>query len=273
MKFFLFLFFTISLLFSKNYKGEVYFYDLQDKQIFAVIYKDPPFISVFDKDINQTSPSFIVLSDHNKIKEISIFKNSKIWKDHNDIYTINNSKELMLGKKKFKAQVLGSATLCLIENQNNIKIKSSLDFLNNNQFKSFHNLSQHYFDFEQIFQKPVFYKDGKLSIQEQYYFYEDEMERPILELNNFVYDTKRDIFVNLDDLYDVKNRKFLDLLHQKLKNFCNECFEDVEQIGFNNNFLLTPYGFKICYLPFENHFLDENICIDFFKNEIGEFKK
>ncbi|TKX32623.1 hypothetical protein [Campylobacter aviculae] len=273
MKILIFLFCITSLLFSKSYKGEVYFYDLQDRQIFAVVYKDAPFIPVFDKDINQTSPSFMVLSDLNKSKEIPIFKTSKAWKDQDGIYVINNSKELVSDKKRLQGQILGSATLHLYENQNNIKIKSSLDFLNNNQFKNFHNSNQNYFDFEQIFQKPIFYKDGKLSIQEQYYFYEDEMDRPILELNNFVYDTKKGVFLNLDDLFDTKNRKFLSLLHQKLKNFCSECFEDVEKIDFNNNFLLTAYGFRICYLPFENHFLDENICIDFLNNEIEEFKK
>ncbi|MGJ0113461.1 hypothetical protein [Campylobacter molothri] len=273
MKFFLFLFCIISLLFSKNYKGEVFFYNLKDKQIFAIIYENAPFIPVFDKDINQTSPSFIVLSDLNTSIEIPIFKISNVWKDGDNIYKINDAKELILDNKKIKAQKLGFANLYLFEDQNNIKIKSCLDFLKNDEFNKIHQRSNKEFDFEQIIQKPIFLKDGKLSFQEQYYFYKDDMERPILELNNFIYDMKKNAFIHLSQLYDLKNHRFLDLLHQKLKNFCAECFEDIEKIDFNDNFLLTPYGVKECYLPFENHFLDENICIDFSNKEIEEFKK
>lgn len=47
--------------------------------------------------------------------------------------------------------------------------------------------------FEQIRQKPIVLKDGKLSFEEWYYFYEED-NRAILELNNFVFDMDKKFF-------------------------------------------------------------------------------
>lgn len=47
--------------------------------------------------------------------------------------------------------------------------------------------------FEQIRQKPIVLKDGKLSFEEWYYFYEED-NRAILELNNFVFDMDKKVF-------------------------------------------------------------------------------
>lgn len=124
------------------------------------------------------------------------------------------------------------------------------------------------------FAKSLFFlQDGKISFEEWYYFYEDGMSRAILELNNFVYDINAHAFVKLNDLYNTKNQKFQNLLHEKLKNTCDECFEDLQNLQFNNNFLLNNGKLKICYLPFEGHFLDENICVEFNEDELKEFKK
>lgn len=88
------------------------------------------------------------------------------------------------------------------------------------------------------FAKNLFLQDGKISFEEWYYFYEDGMSRAILELNNFVYDINAHAFVKLNDLYNTENQKFQNLLHEKLKNTCDECFEDLQNLQFNNNFCL-----------------------------------
>lgn len=69
------------------------------------------------------------------------------------------------------------------------------------------------------------------------------------------------------------NLKFKELLHQKLNLVCDECFDDMDQVFFNNSFLITNLGLRLCYLSYENHYLNENICVDFNENEIKEFRK
>ncbi|EOM7348933.1 hypothetical protein ACMC19_001798, partial [Campylobacter coli] len=55
MKIGLLLCFFVSLVCAQIYKGEIYFYDLKDKQVFAIVYDNAPFVPIFDRDVNQTS--------------------------------------------------------------------------------------------------------------------------------------------------------------------------------------------------------------------------
>ncbi|EIP4520422.1 hypothetical protein LSU77_000833 [Campylobacter coli] len=273
MKIGLLLCFCVSLICAQIYKGEIYFYDLKDKQIFAIVYDNAPFIPIFDREANQSSPSFLMLSDYNTSTEITLFQKENSWEDEQKKYKISSSRELVFDNTKFQGNKLGTTSLELIKDQNNIRIKGSFDFLNyKNKTKDFHPIRKEGMSFEQILQKPIVLKDGRLSFEEWYYFYE-EGDRAILELNNFVFNMDKKVFLNLNELYDVDNLKFKELLHQKLKLVCDECFDDMEQVSFNNNFLLTNSGLRLCYLPYENHYLDENICVDFNENEIKEFKK
>lgn len=273
MKIGLLLCFCVSLICAQIYKGEIYFYDLKDKQIFAIVYDNAPFVPIFDRDVNQTSSSFLILSDLDTNIEIALFQTANSWEDEQKKYRISSSKELMFNNKTIQGDRLGTTTLELIKEQNNTRIKRSLDFLvYKDEIREFHPIHKQVVSFEQIRQKPIVLKDGKLGFEEWYYFYEED-SRAILELNNFVFDMDKKVFLNLNELYDVDNLKFKELLHQKLKLVCDECFDDMEQVSFNNNFLLTNSGLRLCYLPYENHYLDENICVDFNENEIKEFKK
>ncbi|CAM4036071.1 hypothetical protein [Campylobacter jejuni] len=274
MKFFLLVFCFVNLALAKVYKGELHFYHLQDKEIFAIVYDNAPMTPLFDRDKNQTSSSFLIVDDINGNLEIPLVKINDFWQDERKKYKINSSKMLTYDNKNFQGENLGTTTLELVETQDGIRIKRSLDFIGfNDDFKEFHPVHKGVFSFEQIRQKPIFLQDGKISFEEWYYFYEDGMSRAILELNNFVYDINAHTFVKLNDLYNTKNQKFQNLLHEKLKNTCDECFEDLQNLQFNNNFLLNNGKLKICYLPFEGHFLDENICVEFNEDELKEFKK
>ncbi|HEC1736190.1 TPA: hypothetical protein R1670_000765 [Campylobacter coli] len=273
MKIGLLLCFCVSLICAQIYKGEIYFYDLKDKQIFAIVYDNAPFIPIFDREANQSSPSFLMFSDYNTSTEITLFQKENSWEDEQKKYKISSSRELVFDNKKFQGNKLGTTSLELIKDQNNIRIKGSFDFLNyKNKTKDFRPIRKEGMSFEQILQKPIVLKDGRFSFEEWYYFYE-EGDRAILELNNFVYDIDKKVFLNLNELYDVNNLKFKELLHQKLDLVCNECFDDMGEVSFNNNFLITNFGLRLCYLPYENHYLDENICVNFNENEIKEFKK
>ncbi|PCH22983.1 hypothetical protein [Campylobacter sp. 110] len=269
MKIGLLLCFFVSLVCAQIYKGEIYFYDLKDKQVFAIVYDNAPFVPIFDRDVNQTSSSFLILSDLDTNIEIALFQTANSWEDGEKKYKISSSKELVFDNKKIQGNKLGTTTLELIKEQNNIRIKRSLDFLAHQDEIRMHN---DIVSFEQIRQKPIVLKDGKLSFEEWYYFYEKD-NRAILELNNFVFDMDKKVFLSLNELYDVDNLKFKELLHQKLNLVCDECFDDMEQVFFNNSFLITNLGLRLCYLPYENHYLNENICVDFNENEIKEFRK
>ncbi|EAI6121312.1 hypothetical protein CA707_02000 [Campylobacter coli] len=259
MKIGLLLCFFVSLVCAQIYKGEIYFYDLKDKQVFAIVYDNAPFVPIFDRDVNQTSSSFLILSDLDTNIEIALFQTANSW--------------VVFDNKKIQGNKLGTTTLELIKEQNNIRIKRSLDFLaHQDEIRQFRPMYNDIVSFEQIRQKPIVLKDGKLSFEEWYYFYEED-NRAILELNNFVFDMDKKVFLSLNELYDVDNLKFKELLHQKLNLVCDECFDDMEQVFFNNNFLITNLGLRLCYLPYENHYLNENICVDFNENEIKEFRK
>ncbi|EAJ9493600.1 hypothetical protein E5017_03055, partial [Campylobacter jejuni] len=250
MKFFLLVFCFVNLALAQVYKGELYFYHLQDKEIFAIVYDNAPMTPLFDRDKNQTSSSFLIIDDINGNLEIPLVKTNDFWQDERKKYKINSSKMLTYDNKNFQGEILGTTTLELVETQDGIRIKRSLDFIGfNDDFKEFHPVHKSVFSFEQIRQKPIFLQDGKISFEEWYYFYEDGMSRAILELNNFVYDINAHAFVKLNDLYNTKNQKFQNLLHEKLKNTCDECFEDLQNLQFNNNFLLNNGKLKICYLP------------------------
>ncbi|EAI8767058.1 hypothetical protein CX954_01320 [Campylobacter coli] len=273
MKIGLLLCFFVSLVCAQIYKGEIYFYDLKDKQVFAIVYDNAPFVPIFDRDVNQTSSSFLILSDLDTNIEIALFQTANSWEDGEKKYKISSSKELAFDNKKIQGNKLGTTTLELIKEQNNIRIKRSLDFLaHQDEIRQFRPMHNDIVSFEQIRQKPIVLKDGKLSFEEWYYFYEED-NRAILELNNFVFDMDKKVFLSLNELYDVDNLKFKELLHQKLNLVCDECFDDMEQVFFNNNFLITNLGSRLCYLPYENHYLNENICVDFNENEIKEFRK
>lgn len=273
MKIWLFLCCCVGLIFAQSFKGEIYFYDLKDKQVFAVLYDEVLFTPLFDKDVNQTSSSFLVLSDLDNNEEIPLLKKSNSWEDEQKRYRITFFKELVFDGKNFQGKKLGDVNLELIESENNIRIKRSLDFLNFKDENTFRPIRKGIVSFEQICQKPILLKNGKLSLEKWYYFYEEDMDHAILELDNFVYDMDKKTFLNLNELYDTQNLKFQELLHNKLESICDECFEGVKKVAFNNNFLLTNSGLRVCYLPYENHYLNENICVNFSKDEIKEFEK
>ncbi len=273
MKIVLFLCCCAGLIFAQSFKGEIYFYDLKDKQVFAVLYKDAPPMPIFDKDINQTSSSFLVLSDLDDNEEIPLLKTLKSWEDEKKRYKITSSKELVFDGKNFQGKKLGDVNLELIESENNVRIKHSLDFLNFKDEHTFRPIRKGIVSFEQIRQKPILLKNGKLNLEKWYYFYEEDIDHAILELDNFAYDMDKKTFLNLNELYDTQSLKFQELLHKKLESICDECFEDVKKVTFNNNFLLTNSGLRVCYLPYENHYLNENICVNFSEDEIKEFEK
>ncbi|EAL0777591.1 hypothetical protein B6665_08670, partial [Campylobacter coli] len=168
--------------------------------------------------------------------EIALFQTANSWEDGEKKYKISSSKELVFDNKKIQGNKLGTTTFELIKEQNNIRIKRSLDFLaHQDEIRQFRPMHNDIVSFEQIRQKPIVLKDGKLSFEEWYYFYEED-NRAILELNNFVFDMDKKVFLSLNELYDVDNLKFKELLHQKLNLVCDECFDDMEQVFFNNNF-------------------------------------
>ncbi|AXP09469.1 hypothetical protein N4T57_06570 [Campylobacter hepaticus] len=272
MRFFLFIFCCVKLTFAQIYKGELFFYDLENKEIFAIVYNNNPMIPLFDRDNNQTSSSFLVINDKNGNLEIPLIKINDFWQDEQKKYKINSSKILIYDQKIYKGQNLGETSLELIRSEDSIRIKHN--FINfSHNFQDFYPIHKGILSFEQIRQKPIFFKDERLSFEQTHYFYEDGISREVLELKNFVYDMHNHKFLKLYDLYDIENQDFKNLLHMKLQNACNECFEDLQNVKFNNNFLLDRGKLKICYLPFEEHFLDENICIEFNESELKEFKK
>ncbi|EPV5893374.1 hypothetical protein ACV7JW_001877, partial [Campylobacter coli] len=175
MKIGLLLCFFVSLVCAQIYKGEIYFYDLKDKQVFAIVYDNAPFVPIFDRDVNQTSSSFLILSDlDTNIDEIALFQTANSWEDGEKKYKISSSKELVFDNKKIQGNKLGTTTLELIKEQNNIRIKRSLDFLaHQDEIRQFRPMYNDIVSFEQIRQKPIVLKDGKLSFEEWYYFYEE----------------------------------------------------------------------------------------------------
>ncbi|EOH3394638.1 hypothetical protein ACL13N_001097, partial [Campylobacter jejuni] len=176
MKFFLLVFCFVNLALAQVYKGELYFYHLQDKEIFAIVYDNAPMTPLFDRDKNQTSSSFLIVDDINGNLEIPLVKTNDFWQDERKKYKINSSKMLTYDNKNFQGENLGTTILELVETQDGIRIKRSLDFIGfNDDFKEFHPVHKGVFSFEQIRQKPIFLQDGKISFEEWYYFYEDGM--------------------------------------------------------------------------------------------------
>lgn len=73
---------------------------------------------------------------------------------------------LTYDNKNFQGENLGTTTLELVETQDGIRIKRSLDFIGfNDDFKEFHPVHKSVFSFEQIRQKPIFYKMEKLVLK------------------------------------------------------------------------------------------------------------
>ncbi|EOV7144820.1 hypothetical protein ACOQ7L_001916, partial [Campylobacter jejuni] len=104
MKFFLLVFCFVNLALAQVYKGELYFYHLQDKEIFAIVYDNAPMTPLFDRDKNQTSSSFLIIDDINGNLEIPLVKTNDFWQDERKKYKINSSKMLTYDNKNFQGE-------------------------------------------------------------------------------------------------------------------------------------------------------------------------
>lgn len=125
----------INLAFAHIYKGELYFYKVEDKGIFTLLYYDVPMIRLFDRSINQTSSSFLIFNDIKGNFITPLNKMDEFWQDEQKKYKINASKILVYDQRKFQGEDLEITTLELMQDQNGIRIKDSLDFIG---FKGFH---------------------------------------------------------------------------------------------------------------------------------------
>lgn len=276
MKFFLLIFCFVNLALAQVYKGELYYYHKNKQEIFAIFYNQAPDLILFDSDVNKSSASYLILNNDNITKEVELFQKEGFFEDMEKKFRIKIKDKTKLWHKDvlFHGEKISDTSLELFENAGSVRLKRGLDVIRSEQnIRKFHPIHKNIQSYEQIRQRPIYKKDTILSFEEWYYFYEEGMNRPIFELNNFVYDIKQNKFLSLEYFYDINNQKMIDLLREKLKNFCKDCFEDLENLSFNDNFLIDKEGLRVCFLPFENSFLDENICVNFSNDELKEFKK